>query len=319
MCPIYYILNFAGMSQKIVSYFIILSVLTLMAVGTLSAILWRDEPPIQQHFAEKVNLALRQTAHRLLKQAGDSTSRIAPIKQTAENAFLVKLEHHFNYDSLPVLLQKSFNAYNIHSKYEVAVWDCGYKELILGFSSLDLSQGVDITCGGRIQAGGCFNFSVMFTDLPSTASHSPVWLFGLGGLVASIFLGLGYFFYKSTSRKQMNEQDAPITPTTDAHCIHIGETIFDTRNQTVTIGTTHQKLTFREAKLLELFCNHTNELLERDDILKAVWEDEGVLVGRSVDVFVSRLRKILKNDATLKISNVHSRGYRFETITKNVG
>ncbi len=314
------------MSQKIVRYFIILSVLTLMAVGTLSAILWREEPPVQQHFSEKVNLALRQTAHRLLKQAGDSTSTIAPIRETAQNTFLVKLEHHFDYDSLPILLQNSFNAYSINRKYEVAVWDCSNKELVLGYSSFDFStgnpsfdflKGSGIPCSGRNQPGGCFNFSVMFTDLPTTASHSTLWWFLSGGLLATAFMGLAYYFFFSPPKSKIIEKAVNFSSTTEAYCIHIGQTIFDTRNQTVTIGETQQKLTFREAKLLQLFCNHPNGLIEREDILKAVWEDEGVLVGRSVDVFVSRLRKILKNDETLKITNVHSRGYKFEIIKEN--
>lgn len=304
------------MSQKIMRYIIILSALVLTATVTLSAILWREEPNVPQHFSEKVNLALRQTAHRLLKKAGDSTSTISPIQEISPNTFLVKLEHHFNYDSLPVLLNNSFNTFDIKTKYDVAVWDCSNKELILGYSSFDFSQGSDITCGGRNQTVQCFNFTVMFPDMtPKPLYSTALWL-GLSGFTIAIFWGMGYFFNSSPNKKSLDESFIHAVTATESYCIHIGQTIFDTRNQTVTIGDSQQKLTFREAKLLQLFCNHTNELLEREDILKAVWEDEGVLVGRSVDVFVSRLRKILKNDDMLKITNVHSRGYRLDVIPK---
>ena len=145
-----------------------------------------------------------------------------------------------------------------------------------------------------------------------------MWLM-LGGLVVISLSFWAYHFYFS-SLKNKNILALPPSVKTDnlnkideTHLVFIGQSIFDTRHQTISIGENQQKLTFREAKLLELFCQHKNELLERDFILKNVWEDEGVLVGRSVDVFVSRLRKILKNDASLKITNVHSRGYRFET------
>ncbi len=302
------------MSQKVMRYIIILVALVLTATVTLSAILWREEPVVPQHFSEKVNLALRQTAHRLLKQAGDSTSTIAPIQEISPNTFLVKLERHFNYDSLPVLLNRSFNTFDIKSKYDVAVWDCSNKELILGYSSFDFSQGADITCGGRNQTVQCFNFTVMFPAVTSHLTYSTILWLGLGGLLTILILGLGYYFYYLPTPKPIDEQPYQITPTIESHKIFIGKTIFDTRSQTVTIGETQQKLTFREAKLLHFFCQHTNQLLERDDILKAVWEDEGVLVGRSVDVFISRLRKILKNDDTLKITNVHSRGYRLEAV-----
>ena len=72
-------------------------------------------------------------------------------------------------------------------------------------------------------------------------------------------------------------------------------------------------LTFRETKLLRLFATNPDRLLERDVILRQVWADEGVLVGRSVDVFVSRLRKKLAADPSVGIAAVHGVGYRLET------
>ena len=93
---------------------------------------------------------------------------------------------------------------------------------------------------------------------------------------------------------------------------HLGNTAFDPANLCVTIGGKRQPLTFREAKLLQFFAERPNQVLERDAILAAVWEDEGIIVGRSLDVFVSRLRKILQDDPSVKIANVHGVGYRFE-------
>ena len=86
----------------------------------------------------------------------------------------------------------------------------------------------------------------------------------------------------------------------------------DLENQMLYSANTQHNLTFREAKLLHLFIKHPNQVLERDFILKSVWEDEGVTVGRSIDVFVSRLRKLLQEDASLKIVAVHGVGYRLE-------
>ena len=86
----------------------------------------------------------------------------------------------------------------------------------------------------------------------------------------------------------------------------------DVENQLLYIADTHHNLTYREAKLLHLFVKNKNQLLERDFILKSVWEDEGIIVGRSIDVFVSRLRKLLQEDTSLKIVAVHGVGYRLE-------
>ena len=78
-------------------------------------------------------------------------------------------------------------------------------------------------------------------------------------------------------------------------------------------GTVKETLTFRETKLLQLFANNVDRLLDRESIIQQVWADEGVLVGRSVDVFVSRLRKKIAADPTIAISVVHGVGYRLET------
>ena len=86
----------------------------------------------------------------------------------------------------------------------------------------------------------------------------------------------------------------------------------DVENQLLYSANTQHNLTFREAKLLHLFIKHQNQVLDRDFILKSVWEDEGVTVGRSIDVFVSRLRKLLQEDTSLKIAAVHGVGYRLE-------
>jgi DNA-binding response OmpR family regulator len=64
--------------------------------------------------------------------------------------------------------------------------------------------------------------------------------------------------------------------------------------------------------LLTLFAHNPNELLLRDRLLKEVWEDEGVITGRSLDMFVSKLRKKLHHDSAVNLVNVHGKGYRLE-------
>jgi DNA-binding winged helix-turn-helix (wHTH) protein len=312
------------MLKKIGFYLFIPSALILIGLGTISALGINNDTSVEQkQLSEKINLALRRTAHLLLKQAGDSVSTIAPVKKTAENTYLVRIENHFNYDSLPILLQNSLNVYGIKDKYTVFVSNFQNNDLVLGYSSLDFLSSGSVPCSGRNQARGCSNFAVTFTDLPVNPAKKTNSLILIGGLAVLAMAIIAYIFYflsvkkKTTPPSVISLKTDEIGKTVEMHHIFIGQTIFNTRHQTVSIGENQQKLTFRESKLLQLFCNHQNELLERDFILQQVWEDEGVLVGRSVDVFVSRLRKILKNDASLKITNVHSRGYRFEIAEFN--
>jgi DNA-binding response OmpR family regulator len=77
-------------------------------------------------------------------------------------------------------------------------------------------------------------------------------------------------------------------------------------------------LTYKEAELLRYFCDNPNKVLSRSDILKQVWGSDDYYLGRSLDVFISRLRKYLGSDDTIKILNLHGIGFRFNAvITKN--
>jgi DNA-binding response OmpR family regulator len=77
-------------------------------------------------------------------------------------------------------------------------------------------------------------------------------------------------------------------------------------------------LTYKEAELLRYFCDNPNKVLSRSDILIQVWGSDDYYLGRSLDVFISRLRKYLGNDDTIKILNLHGIGFRFNaSIVKN--
>jgi DNA-binding response OmpR family regulator len=70
------------------------------------------------------------------------------------------------------------------------------------------------------------------------------------------------------------------------------------------------KLTTKESELLELLCRHGNEILERNFALKTIWIDDNYFNARSMDVYITRLRKYLKKDPSVRILNVHGRGYK---------
>ena len=92
----------------------------------------------------------------------------------------------------------------------------------------------------------------------------------------------------------------------------IGKYTFDYHNQLLTIKGKSIKLTNKEARLLKIMVQHKNQVIERDVIMKTIWEDEGYFVARSMDVFISKLRKYLADDSTVRISNVHGVGYRLD-------
>jgi DNA-binding response OmpR family regulator len=91
----------------------------------------------------------------------------------------------------------------------------------------------------------------------------------------------------------------------------LGKMYFDFDNLELSDRETATRLTLREAELLHLFCQNKNKLLKKEDILNSLWKDDSYFLSRSLDVFVSRLRKLLKNDQRLKIETIHGVGFVF--------
>ncbi len=90
----------------------------------------------------------------------------------------------------------------------------------------------------------------------------------------------------------------------------IGEYSFDTLKQLLVFKGQTMKLTTKESELLELLCRHRNEIMERNFALKAIWTDDNYFNARSMDVYITKLRKYLKKDPAVKILNVHGKGYK---------
>ena len=90
----------------------------------------------------------------------------------------------------------------------------------------------------------------------------------------------------------------------------IGEFTFDTQKQMLTIGDKQTKLTTKENELLALLCSHANEILQRDFALKTIWIDDNYFNARSMDVYITKLRKHLKEDPQIEIINLHGKGYK---------
>jgi len=95
--------------------------------------------------------------------------------------------------------------------------------------------------------------------------------------------------------------------------IQIGKYLFT--NDELIIGEEKTMLSMKESKLLSIFANSPNQIIDRNRLQKEVWEDEGVIVGRSLDMFISKLRKKLEKDPAVKLVNIHSKGYKLEITT----
>jgi hypothetical protein len=255
--------------------------------------------------SDKINLAMRRTADGLLRQSGDSTSRIPAVVQAKEGVWQVRLEQPFGYEQLPLLLQASFDLYGIREPYEVAVRRCTDNVIDLGYHQFDYLEKNAVSCQEREMPEGCHFIEVTFLgDGKKTPFLALTSLFLL--LILGV-LGVRRFFFGQKPAL------AAAISAVQTEGLSFGNSHLDVAGQTLICGSSRHPLTFRETKLLRLFVCSPDRLLERNYILQEVWADEGVLVGRSMDVFISRLRKKLASDPSVGIVAVHGVGYRLET------
>ncbi len=99
----------------------------------------------------------------------------------------------------------------------------------------------------------------------------------------------------------------------DVVVFNIGGFVFDAQKQALSFDGETKKLTTKESELLRLLASNANSILERNYALKSIWEDDNYFNARSMDVYITKLRKLLKDDPNVAIINIHGKGYKLIT------
>ena len=273
--------------------------LVLLAVGILSAKSFMGKK--ENTFSEKhLNIVLRNIGHQLLLKAGDSTSSVLPIKKIKDQTFQIEFQNPFvfGHDDLVELISKNLKINYLPSDYMVNVMNCNNNSTVFGFEMSTQNDNL-IPCSGRTQSMGCYVIQIEFLANTPT-SVSPYLLL----LIPLAFVG--YFF-----SKKIFKTDKTMQSSDNEEFITIGKFQFYEQKHILKYNSALIELTENEAKLLKIFTENPNQLVDRDRFLKEIWEDKGIIVvGRSLDVLVSKLRKKLLNDETVKIINIHGKGYK---------
>jgi energy-converting hydrogenase Eha subunit E len=308
----------------------------LIVIVSWTAIRGRTARSATDRATEK--LVIRQIGHQLLLQAGDSSSRILPVEERASNDYLIRFTAPFTFvpDTLVATVRRVVAANNLPSNYLVEVVDCSPSaEVVFGFRiQKDNARNV-IPCLGRRQEKACYNIRILFT-VAGDAGTDPFSSGLLAGSLVAIGVSLLFRALYLRKRKTAGKAGDIPAPGTSATMditglqhiqpeptpeeikrevpaptgIAIGSLLFFRESQQLVAGTSIIQLTAKEAKLLHVFANAQQEMIDRDRLMKEVWEDEGVIVGRSLDMFVSKLRKKLQADPRVSILNVHGKGYK---------
>lgn len=288
------------MKSRLLVTILLLSVVLLLS----AAVLIRQSP--QEAFLEKrAALIVREIGHRLLQKSGDFTSRVLPIKQLSKGIFQIKFQSEFSFmpDTLVKIVRSNLASSNLPLGYMVNVFDCASNEIVYGFEISPQHQEI-VPCLGRVQPKGCYSIQIAFIDLKASSNSSNYfYLYAMAAMVITLvaFVGRAYFEKgKNSYRTKIGKE------------IKIGKYLFSIDNRFLTSGLERIELSDKESKLLGILAAAQNQLISRDELLKKVWEDDGVFTGRSLDMFISKLRKKLRNDSATQIINIHGKGYKLE-------
>jgi len=284
----------------------IITLLTLVCAGALlisaGSILinYGDKPALPE---KEMVIAFRQIGHEVMLHAGDSTSKILSPRKVDNLTYRLSFISDFSFvpDSLVKIVGKCFSSMQIIKPYVVNVIDCKSKFVVYGFQIGHGQKTTLVPCLGREQEPGCYIIEISFlADSSNMMSYG--YALAIIGIVAFVFVG------KSLTKNYRNDSSQILSG------IQLGNYTFIPERRILKHANQITELSDKENKLLKIFAVNINQPVTRDMLMKEVWEDEGVIVGRSLDVFVSKLRKKLKDDSQIQLINIHGVGYSLEII-----
>jgi hypothetical protein len=246
---------------------------------------------------------LRRIGHELLLQSGDITSRVLPVKKIAENEYQIRFENEltFQTDSLVNTTKRLLAKDPLTRDYIVNVLNCGDASVAYGFAISGNKKDDIVACKGRKQPKASYMINIKFKPTGiNTAKNGYL----LGTLPFLAFVGFIFFRSVKPRRALSSGQRTRI--------FTFGSVLFDAQERQLIINKKTVDLTGTETRLLLIFALSPNETIERSRLQKEIWEDEGVIVGRSLDMFISKLRKKLGFDPNIKIAVIRGKGYKLE-------
>ena len=246
---------------------------------------------------------LRRIGDEVLLQSGDSTSRVLPVEKISENEYQIRFENNFTFqpDSMVNTTRRLLAQDPLTRDYVVNVLNCGSASVAYGFAISGNKKNDIVACKGRKQPTACYMINIKFKPAGITIARNG---YILGSLPFLAFIGFILLRSVKPRRVVSNSQRTKI--------FTLGSVLFDARERKLIINKETIDLTGTETRLLLIFALSPNETIERSRLQKEIWEDEGVIVGRSLDMFISKLRKKLEFDPNIKIAVIRGKGYKLE-------
>jgi len=248
-------------------------------------------------------ILLRRIGHEILLQSGDSTSRVLPVKKIAGNEYQISFENAFTFqpEFLVNITQRLLAKDPFASDYVVNVLKSGKPGVVYGYAISKNKKDDIIACIGRRQPVARYMVNIQFKPAGIITAKNG---YLLGSL--SVLAFVGFIFFKSVKPRKA----LPGSPHNDMFTL--GSMSFDAEARKLMINGNTIDLTNTETRVLRIFALSPNEAIERSRLQKEIWEDEGVIVGRSLDMFISKLRKKMEPDPNTNIVVIRGKGYKLE-------
>jgi hypothetical protein len=300
---------FSFINMKQYSLFAVLSVSMIVFVMAFAK---KETEQPDKH----LEIVLRNIGHQVLLHSKDSTSRVLPVKTVNENTFRISFENSFGFtpDTLMNLVHQQLAKTDRLGDYTVSVNECAQNQTIFAYE-VNRASGDLKPCRGRKQKTGCYVIEISF---PAKKSFNYGWL--LLALIPVAFAGL--YFARRRNRisapqeliaekvdESLSSKVEPV-PVIDDYK-KLGNFVFFESKGVLSLNGETIELSVKEAKALSILASNQNQVVGRDLLMKEIWETDGIFViTRNVDVLISKLRKRLSADPSVKIANVHGKGYK---------
>lgn len=276
---------------------------TLLLIVSLILIISGTKKDSNQDYSTP-EIAIREIGHRLLLSGMDSTSLILPVKELKPSKFKLSFNEELSIvpDSLVEIIKRTFNKAELSEYYIVEVRHCKDNQVAYSYKMRNEIDKSIIPCQGRYLPKDCYEIEISLIDRSLPNSNKTHFIYII--LLVLIGVGIDLFILRKLNAKTVNKLNSSHTP--------IGSYLFYPEQNKLVKQAIEIPLSKKECELLAIFVAHPNQIIKRDELMKRVWEDKGVIVGRSLDTYISKLRKILKEDESIKLVNVHGVGYKLE-------
>jgi len=257
--------------------------------------------------AEKKNIVLRNIGHEILLSAGNSTDRVLPVKYKGKGEYIISFEPEFaiHPDSMVEITKRNLSRSDFPKEYVINLRSCESQEVVFGNYVSVIPYNDINACGGRLLPADCYLIQLKFDEEVHMAQAAN-WQRPTAMALATMTFLLGVWrIRKNKTNEEVEEAENPSA----ASQLAIGSATIFLDEQYLVIGNEKIEITEKETQLLQLLAINANKVVEKSELREKIWGDEGVMISRSLDMFISKLRKKIKSADDLEIVNVRGKGW----------